>query len=270
MAFVAWTLTREKPEPIWNGRSLSAWTEDLATGSSKEIRETAEDAIRHIGPAAIPSLLQMLRSRDTVLHRVLVSITRELNRRQSTMVFGVTSATEKCDRAAMAFEALGPLAHSAIPDLKKLLVRQSDPQFVADSLAAIGPEAVSAILECLPKVAPEKRYFLFSAAAKWPSQHEAIQLALLRSINSSNQYERRCAAEFLGRFKQQPSTTVPVLIAALQDPELLVRLQALQSLAEFGTNASSAVGPVRALAQNQSWFPPDQVSNVLMRIEPGN
>src|SRR5438067_12972372 len=183
---------------------LSAWTEDLATGSPREIREAAEDAIRHIGPAGVPSLLQMLRARDTTLHSAVVRLIRELNRRQSKMVFGVVSAREQHVNAALAFEVLGPIGRPAIPELKKLLARVPEPEFVADALAGIGPEGVVAILESLPKVAPEKRWVLYSSAAKWPSQAPAITAALLRSIKSPNAEERRDSAGFLCRFKQDP------------------------------------------------------------------
>jgi len=270
LAFVAWTLNREKPEPVWNGRPLSAWTEDLATGSSKEIREAAEDAIRHIGIAGIPSLLQMLRSRETMLHPAVVRLIRELNRRQSKIVLGIVSAREQHMNAALAFEALGPIGRPAIPELKKLLVRQRDPEFVADALAGIGPEGVVAILESLPKVAPEKRWVLYSSAAKWPSQAPAITAALLRSIKSPDAEERRDAAGFLGRFKQDPATTVPALISALRDKEVKVRIQALSSLAELGTNATIAIVPLMALARNKLWLPASEVSNALARIQPAN
>ena len=270
LAFVAWALIQQNSEPIWNGMPLSAWTEDLATGSSREIREAADDAIRHIGAAGVPSLLQMLRARDTTLHSAVARLIRELNRRQSKMVFGVVSAREQHVNAALAFEVLGPIGRPAIPELKKLLARVPEPEFVADALAGIGPEGVVAILESLPKVAPEKRWVLYSSAAKWPSQAPAITAALLRSIKSPNAEERRDAAGFLGRFKQDPATTVPALISALRDKEGKVRVQALSSLAELGTNATTAIVPLMALARNKSWLPTSEVSNALARIQPAN
>ena len=270
LAFVAWALIQQNSEPIWNGMPLSAWTEDLATGSSREIREAADDAIRHIGAAGVPSLLKMLRARDTTLHSAVVRLIRELNRRQSKMVFGVVSAREQHVNAALAFEVLGPIGRPAIPELKKLLARVPEPEFVADALAGIGPEGVVAILESLPKVAPEKRWVLYSSAAKWPSQAPAITAALLRSIKSPNAEERRDAAGFLGRFKQDPATTVPALISALRDKEVKVRVQALSSLAELGTNATTAIVPLMALARNKSWLPTSEVSNALARIQPAN
>ena len=268
--FIAWDLTHQKPEPVWSGKPLSAWTEDLATGSSKEIREAAEDAIRHIGAAGIPTLLRMLRARDTILHPVMVRIVRELNREQSKAVFRILSARDQHVNAALAFEALGPIARPAIAPLKDLLVRHRDPEFVADALAGIGPEGVLAILEALPKMAPEKRCLVFYSAVRWPSLAPAITAALLRSIKSPNAEERRCAAEFLGRFKQDPATSVPLLVSALRDPDPKVRLQALSTLAEFGTNATAAIRPIAELAQNKSWLPAEAVSNALARLQPAN
>lgn len=270
LAFVTWTLNREKPEPGWNGRPLSAWTEDLATGSSKEIREAAEDAIRHIGTKGIPSLIQMLRARDTFLHRALVVLGRQFNGKQNIALLNITPAQKKYDRAALGFEALGPTARPAIPELKKLLSRHPMPEYVADALSAISPEGVAAILESVPKVAPEKRWALFSSAAKWPAQAPAIIDALLRSIKSRNAEERRCAAAFLGRFKENPATTVPALVWALRDPELTVRMQALVSLTEYGTNAAASVQSLLELSKDKSWLPPAGVSNALVHIRPNS
>ena len=258
------SFARELPEPVWKGKPLSAWIDDLVMGSSKEIREPAEEAIRQIGPRAIPQLLQILGSRDTVSERVLV----QLNRKQHLFHFPVVPAGIKRRRASLAFEALGPLARPAFPELKKMLTHDADPEFAADALAAIGPESVSALLEALPKVKGEKRCALYAATAKWPSQQGAIIPALLRSLQSKSTPERRCAAELLGRLRGDPAGTIRALISALEDRDFAVRNEALSSLSEFATNASVALEPVRKLMRNPAWFDAETCSNALYRMEP--
>lgn len=255
---------RETPEPVWHDKALSAWIDDLVMGSSKEIREPAEEAIRQIGPRAVPRLLQMLRSHDTVFERALV----QLNKKRRFFHFPVLPAQVRRMRASLAFAALGSLGQSAFPELKRMLTHDPEPEYVADALAAIGPESVNALLEALPKVKAEKRCALFAAAAKWPSQQAAIINALLHSPRSKNAAERRCAAQLLGRLRGNPADTIPALVAALADADFAVRNEALSSLAEFGTNAIVALEFVKKLMRNPAWFDAPSISNALDRIEP--
>jgi HEAT repeats len=256
------TSTCEPPEPVWNGKALSAWIDDLVMGSSKEIREPAEEAIRRTASQAIPVLLRMLRSRDTVSERVLV----QLNRKQHLLHFPVTPAQMKRQRASLALQALGPLAKPAFPELKRMLTGDPEPEFVADALAAIGAESVSALLEAIPKVKGEKRCALYAAAAKWPSQQNATIPALLQSLQSKSAGERRCAAQLLGRLRGNPAETIPALTSILVDPDFAVRNEALSSLAEFGTNAGPALEPLRKLLRNPGWFDAEIGSNAVYRF----
>jgi len=262
-ASLALALRHREAEPVWHGRSLSSWVDDLARGSSKEVREPAEEAIRSIGSNALPRLVRMLRSRDTVWDRAVLA----LNRKQKRVHFSVLPAREQRVQAALAFEALGPIARPAIAELKKMLVHDRQPAFTADALSAIGPESVSVLLEALPEVAPANRPALYAAATKWPLRQEEIIDALLRSIKSANEEERRTAAEYLGRFRRSPGRSVTALVSALGDPEFEVRKQALASLVEFGTNATPAIEPLQKLLLQPRGFPLESISNALIRIQ---
>src|SRR5437016_10682709 len=67
-------------EPVYQGRPLSAWLHDLDTSIKERLpiaqvrvlmaekqkkREVAEKALRHIGTNALPTLITMLRSKDS-------------------------------------------------------------------------------------------------------------------------------------------------------------------------------------------------------------
>jgi HEAT repeat protein len=261
VAWLSWMQGERQSEPLWHGRSLTSWVDDLARGSSKEVREPAEEAIRQIGPKALPTLLRMLRARDSALNRGLLW----LNRKQHVVHLSVRPAREEQMQAVLAFEALGPVAKPAIPELRKMLLN-TEPEAVADALANIGPESVTVLLEAIPGIASQKRCALFAAAAKWPSHQAATVNALLVALRSTNAEERRCAAEFLGRLRGHPIQTIPALIAALDDPEFAVRFQALKSLVSFGTNAQSAVEILRERMGKPGSFPPDALSNAVLQI----
>ncbi len=259
--------TRES-EPVWEEKPLSAWTDDLATGSSKEVRGTAEQAIRHIGLRALPGLLRMLRSTDGFLQRALRHFTLGRGGWQFPPVTArELPAHEQHVRAALAFEALGRIGRPAIPVLRKILLHNSEPEFVADALVGIGPEGVAIILDALPRMSPKSHCPLYLSALKWPSQEAAIKRALLQSIKSQNAEERRCAAEFLGRFKRDAAPSVAVLVSALEDSDFAVRVQAVRTLAELETNAATAIEPLRNVLHRPGWLPPATISNALARIQ---
>jgi len=185
------------PDPVWEQKRLSLWLDDLATGSSKEVREPAAEALQNMGPASFPFLVELFRKRDTAFRRLLI----RLNQRQQLVHFPVQPVGPGRIRALLAFEALGSEARPVLPQLERLLAGHQEPQFVADAMAAIGPESVRPILEAVPKVARDKRCMLLRSAMKWPSQKGLIKPALQRSLQSSDLSERQCAAELLAQIE---------------------------------------------------------------------
>src|SRR5258705_5911619 len=96
---IALTLRHREVEPVWKGRPLSEWVDDLARGSSKEVREPAAEAVRSIGSDGLPCLIRTLRARDTVWDRTRLT----LNRKQKRVHFSVLPARERRVQAALAF-----------------------------------------------------------------------------------------------------------------------------------------------------------------------
>jgi len=195
-----WSLSsspQSRPEPVFEGRSLSAWLDDLAFGSSKEVREPAEDALRKIGVDSLPFLVEMFRQRETTLNRALL----KLNHKQSLLHFRARTVARDRTRALLAFEALGRQAVPALPQLASLLPHHQQPELLADAMAAIGPESVPRILEAVSKVPPEKRCMLLANAMKWPSQKQLLVAALEKSRTSRYPPEAACATEMLARCK---------------------------------------------------------------------
>jgi hypothetical protein len=78
IGLAAWEgLRRAKPEPIYRGRGLRAWLASYREHREFHSVEAAladSDAIRTIGTNAIPTLLSMLRERDSVLHSKLIML----------------------------------------------------------------------------------------------------------------------------------------------------------------------------------------------------
>src|SRR6266581_685504 len=69
---VAWRVLPAR-EPIYHGKPLSAWLEDL-NSTSLYTQDTAKAAIRDMGTSAVPALVQVLRARDSRLKLVLMDL----------------------------------------------------------------------------------------------------------------------------------------------------------------------------------------------------
>ena len=141
----------EAKEPVYQGKPLSAWVEQLADRSAMARQEAANAALAKMGPAAKPALgalVAALGDTDDAVRR----------RRRGAFLFGkgavgpLTAALERPDPAvppgaAAAFFHMGPDAREAVA-LIAVLKNDADPdvrQTAADALGGIGPAAGEAV-----------------------------------------------------------------------------------------------------------------------------
>src|SRR6266487_3186241 len=121
-AFLLMLRTRE---PIYRGKRVSDWVEDLDYGLSSfkgSAVGEAEAAVRHMGSNAVPSLIRMMRCRDSALRKKLVPLLSK----QSLVKLNFRPAAEHIQwRGARGAWLVGPSAKEAIPDLIVLLTNQS-------------------------------------------------------------------------------------------------------------------------------------------------
>ena len=117
---VAWQGLRLR-EPVYQGKRLTDWLDayklyGLAGVETWQVRaeqQKADEAVRHVGTNALPTLLRMLRANDSALKVKCV----ELARRQHLIRIKHTPAEELNYRACAAFGVLGAKARSAVPAL---------------------------------------------------------------------------------------------------------------------------------------------------------
>lgn len=129
---------RQMTEPLYEGKPISAWTDELLTlshiGKATDKRRAAVRAIRSIGTNALPWLLAEMRQ--------VPSLGEETN-----------CASQPDDRhlhqarARFGFWALGEAGAPAIPQLLQLLEKK--PKAVPSALAGIGAPALPALEFCL-------------------------------------------------------------------------------------------------------------------------
>jgi hypothetical protein len=144
-AFVA--VFRNPSGPAYGGKSLSVWLDELANSplssvppdlnrnaSAREIHQ----ALHAIGTNCIPTLLRMVRTRDSAIRRNLVLLAR----RQSLVPVRWHTGVELHFQALLGFQVLGRSASPAADELTELALHDPDPAVrhtAADALFWVEP-----------------------------------------------------------------------------------------------------------------------------------
>lgn len=261
--------TVNEREPSYHGKLLSEWTkyffQPTATGYETTESGEATDAIQHMGKKAVPTLLKMVSSK------------KPFDNETNSFNFQM--------QAAGGFEALGPLAESAISELAKLVNQPKYVHGAARSLAGISPKAVKPLLDALNNTNPLVRFVAASALGSGFVPHSAgtkvatspplgsevtaTITALIRCTKDSDDTVRAFASNSLGGIGREPAAVIPVLIEVLNDNNSQCRAMAAQSLGCFGKEARRAI-PFLTLATNDSDnFVQVVAKQALQRIDDG-
>jgi HEAT repeat protein len=207
VSVIVWQLLQRR-EPEYQGYSLSSWLNNVEyTG---KLSASAAEAVRQMGTEALPTLLRMLRAKDSSLKLQLM----DWAARQPFVKIEHTPAEELNLRAKCAFAALGAKAQSAVPALIEIANQKISLESQTDAIHALG--------------------FI------GPPAKEAVP-SLLRWATNADQQVRFGAIYALGEIHAQPDRVLPVLINALHDPASGVQHGAVWALQYFGPDAKVAV-----------------------------
>jgi len=236
LGFVSWLLLRPDPEPTYQGKPLSYWLDGIGNGRTLE----ATEAVRELGTNAIPTLLRLLKSRDSRLKLLLI----QLGSKQNVIHLKWKTAQSRRFEAQFAFTCLGVQGRSAVPDLIEIY-RQSSPdpyndnrRVVADISALVGPAASNAVP------------------------------LLVRDSTDTNDLIRLSSVQALGYIHANPNLVVPLLTRSLRDPFEFVRESAASGLGPFGTNAQSAVPDLIHTLADPSIRVRGSAATALRKIDP--
>jgi RNA polymerase sigma factor (sigma-70 family) len=224
-------------EPSYQGRRLSEWLEDIEFGQPQEKRQKAGEAVRHMGVKTLPFLLTALApDKQATDHRY--------------------------NQAAWAFDALGPIAGPAIPQLTKLL--EQNPGYVPLALTSVGPEAMPEILNALTNgsfwvrdnTAAGLANALYSGKISSDQAVAAFPIALknLTYTNADSLLQvntRFRAAALLGALKLEPDVSIPALMQGLQETNTSIAENCADSLSAFRQQAKPAI-PLLVKAANST------------------
>jgi HEAT repeat protein len=230
---LAWQVLRPR-EPVYEGKTLSAW---LADSHHMAEAQEAREAVHKMGTNTFPTLLRMLRKRDSDLKLRLVRFARK----QHFITIRFISASKPNEEAVAAFRILGAEGKGAVPGLIEIYDQHLSPKSqmeTANALAWIGPAAQSAV----------------------PS--------LLRETNNTNNQVRANALRALGLIHAAPNRVVPVLIKALSEHDHDVRSLAAQSLGYYQAEAKCGVPALTELLRDRSALVREIAGNSLRKIDP--
>jgi HEAT repeat protein len=206
---IVWQMVQTPDEPVYRGKALSIWLID--SGLDGEGPEPgAYEALLQAGTNAIPTLMRMLRAKDSPLKVQLMALVQK----QHIFKIEYTTAYQRNRAAGNAFGILGAKARSAVPaliDIANQHISVASQTSAIDALDYIGPsakQAVPSLTEWATNADPKVRYFAIHA---------------------------------LGGIHADPGRAVPALIKALHDPDPGLPYHAVTALARFGPDAKSAV-----------------------------
>lgn len=211
-------------EPEWDGRTVSEWIVELAPyhftfgeeesdaweGRLRELlrrKAKGSEAIRNIGPAAIPYLLELLEDEkpagilDRLMELIRMKVLGKDPERDDNFI--------KYQRASAGFAALGELAVPALPRPRSILFDDQETFWLQEQLSycfrTIGKPAIPILVAGLRHPAPEVRGRCL----------DALRLALTNSYS-----------------------VLPSIRSLLLDPDAEVRARAVRASVLIETNRS--------------------------------
>lgn len=191
-------------EPGYEGRPLSSWLQQMVLSELNKNpvdRDKAAEAVRQIGPAALPVLLTLLRAEDPGPGRRVAA-----------------DAAREC--AVAGYEALGPAARRNIPELCQVLTNHVAPyarRSAARALGFIGVDsdgAVGALLKGTKDGDEWVRNYSLWALSRVPADPGLVVPALIDSLNDPFPPAHEIAAIALGGYGPRARAAVPALLGA--------------------------------------------------------
>ena len=206
------------PEPIYKGRPLHDWMDDLRAGDFK-IKEIARDALIAIGPPAIPALREALTD------------FRTLN---------------------WAAFALANIGKEALPVLLESLT--NGPVLTRKEIAGTGVMQANALLPFVEEIAPvlaecmrdeeaTVRLGAVNALQSYWKRPNIVMPRLMDCLTDTNAGVRGSAVTVIQKFGRDADPAISILVQlARQDADAYVRTRAAESLRMLAPHRADAEG----------------------------
>jgi len=244
-------------EPEFRGKKLSEWL-DLLPPRDRTPPPDAEDAIRHIGRAAVPSLLNWMTYDPSTLTSVFTD--------EEEMVEKLTRAAQ----ALYAFRILGTNAACAIPALKRFIDlpgNEGSAMGAIKALGYIGRPALPVLEGVLTNHYPgHMRSDAAEAIGRMETNGRPAIPLLLKCINDPDQRVESEALWALGRMKLEPSILAPILMRRLEHTNAVTRSRTIDLVLKMGANESSPRPHLQNLLTNESYVVRELATNTMRSV----
>ena len=213
--------------------------------SDRVKRDQAEAAIRHIGTNALPTLLSMVRAKDSALRKRLIALANK----QSVFRLRLRRAEYFHAKATYGFGALGPAAKPAVPALTRLLHDQDEEvrAGAAQCLSLIGTDAKDAVPALIGVLNEEGNGYgpvllnSMLALGALHSEPEVVVPLLVEYLNGSRKDWNygAPAMDALARYREKAKPAVPAILPFLNDPDESHRSSADAALCAIDPQAAA-------------------------------
>jgi HEAT repeat protein len=231
-----WLVLRsQETEPVYRGKTLSAWLNETDPQTAKLTDEAAE-AVRQIGTNARHYLLKEIGAPNRI----------------NSLVEDI---------------ATSPLAKKVLPKFR--FETGAERWHKADKgISSLGQMGALMLAQGLTNSDKRVRQGCAAACMNHQDFSGILLLPLLGSLKDQESEVRGQAAASLHSFTNEPALVIPALIKSLDDPQEINRIMAMYSLGCFGTQAESAVPLI--LKELVSAHPTARLfaTNALKQIDP--
>lgn len=254
---------RGEPEPNWKGRSLSSWLKLYQQRTTGELTvaqiDEAPAALKEIGTNALPWLLKWVQYEPPGKFSRALQAAIPWKTRQDLRLDNALNRSETRALAAVeGFEALGPQAKPAVPELMKIyLADLVASRYASDALVRLGTNSLPQLLQAIddPQTSALSRSELTRLLGQIGQAHHStandVVPALIRRLQDPDARTGREAALALGHCALRPDVAVPALVASLKNSQ--IREAAASALLDYDTASRPAV-PALLEALNDSEF----------------
>ena len=253
---ITWQALRlREREPVYQGKGLRTWLSEARYESNWEARGRAEAAIRHVGTNAIPTLLEMLRQKDSPLASKLVPWWgRHIAPMQPLPSFirfphwYRNNAQIQNSEAERGFEILGTNAQQTVTALMEVYeqnISHSTQDYAGGALSAIAvaaPSTVPSFLRWAASTNQSVRVLAVSVLSQGRHEPSLVVPALSKCLSDTNNVVRTLAAQGLGCYGAEARQAVPVLVPLLNDPYRFARVAATNALKKIDPEAAAKAG----------------------------
>jgi HEAT repeat protein len=263
---VAWGIK----EPRYQGRTLTSWLEQCANTIPEDPQQNrplteAQLAIRAIGAEKVlPYSMRMIRAKDGPMKRWII----DQSTKWEWFDFKIKKAQEHWDLGIAGFYGLGTNGAAAIPELTLLLNDTNHAAVAAWCLIFVGKPARTAVCQALTNANPEVRLNCALQLEKVMDDGESYLGQIKSCLTHPDSDVRSAAVGGIGLQTNYADVAIPLLLAALKDPDAQVASNAARVLRNFGTNAFRAFGALTNAARNGGTRTARAALGTLVQIAP--